>query len=63
MLAYVLLGIALARARVIPLWAACLIIVSAPLMGPIGSGSASDPRLCAGFHWQRARSTGHAEEE
>jgi hypothetical protein len=36
---YVLLGIALARARVIPLWAACLIIVSAPLMGPIAYGT------------------------
>ena len=38
-LGYVLLGIALARARVIPLWAACLIIVSAPLMGPIAYGT------------------------
>jgi hypothetical protein len=32
---YVLLGIALARARVIPLWAAWLIILSPLLMGPI----------------------------
>lgn len=39
LLGYVLLGIALARARVIPLWAACLIIVSAPLMGPIAYGT------------------------
>jgi hypothetical protein len=39
MLGYVLLGIALARARAIPLWAACLIIVSAPLMGPIAYGT------------------------
>lgn len=39
LLAYVLLGIALARARVIPLWAACLIIVSALLMGPIAYGT------------------------
>jgi hypothetical protein len=39
MLGYVLLGIALLRARVIPLWAACLIIVSAPLMGPIAYGT------------------------
>jgi hypothetical protein len=38
-LGYVLLGIALARARVIPLWAACLLIVSAPLMGPIAYGT------------------------
>jgi hypothetical protein len=36
---YVLLGIALLRARVIPLWAAWLIIVSAPLMGPIAYGT------------------------
>jgi hypothetical protein len=38
-LAYVLLGIALARARVIPLWAACLIVASAPVMGPIAYGT------------------------
>jgi hypothetical protein len=35
---YVLLGIALLRARVIPRWAAWLLIVSAPLMGPIAYG-------------------------
>lgn len=39
LLGYVLLGIALARAQVIPLWAACLFIVSAPLMGPIAYGT------------------------
>jgi hypothetical protein len=39
LLAYVLLGIALARARAIPLWAAWLIILSAPLMGPIAYGT------------------------
>src|SRR5207244_10349249 len=39
LLGYVLLGIALARARAIPLWAACLIVVSAPLMGPIAYGT------------------------
>lgn len=39
LLAYVLLGIALARARVIPLWSACLIIVSALVMGPIAYGT------------------------
>ncbi len=39
LLGYVLLGIALARARVIPLWAASLIIASAPLMGPIAYGT------------------------
>jgi hypothetical protein len=39
MLGYVLLGIALARAHVIPLWAASLIVISAPLMGPIAYGS------------------------
>ena len=38
-LAYVLLGVALLRARVIPRWAAWLIIVSAPLMGPIAYGT------------------------
>ena len=39
LLGYVLLGIALARARAIPLWAACLIVASAPLMGPIAYGT------------------------
>ncbi|HEX6479816.1 MAG TPA: hypothetical protein VF043_13315 [Ktedonobacteraceae bacterium] len=39
LLGYILLGIALARARVIPLWAACLFIVSAPIMGPIAYGT------------------------
>lgn len=38
LLAYVLLGIALLRAGVIPRWAAWLLIVSAPLMGPIAYG-------------------------
>jgi len=35
---YVILGIALLRARVIPRWASWLIIISAPLMGPIAYG-------------------------
>jgi hypothetical protein len=39
LLGYVLLGSALLRARVIPAWAAWLIILSAPLMGPIAYGS------------------------
>ena len=39
LLGYVFLGIALARARVIPQWAAWLIVASAPLMGPIAYGS------------------------
>src|SRR5215472_15468239 len=38
-LGYVLLGIALARARVIPLWAASLMVVAAPVMGPIAYGT------------------------
>ena len=36
---YVLLGIALLRARAIPRWAAWLIIVSAPIMGPLSYGT------------------------
>jgi hypothetical protein len=36
---YVLLGIALARARVIPQWAAWLLIVSPLLMGPLAYGT------------------------
>jgi len=39
LLGYVLLGIALLRARVIPWWAAWLMIVSAPVMGPIAYGT------------------------
>lgn len=39
LLGYVFLGIALARARVIPQWAAWLIVASAPLMGPIAYGT------------------------
>lgn len=35
---YVLLGIALWRARVVPHWAALLIILSGPLMGPVAYG-------------------------
>jgi len=38
-LAYVLLGIALLRARITPRWAAWLLIVSAPVMGPIAYGT------------------------
>jgi hypothetical protein len=37
--AYILLGIALLRARVIPRWTAWLMIVSAPVMGPIAYGT------------------------
>jgi hypothetical protein len=37
--AYVLLGIALLRARAIPLWAALLLVVSEPIMGPIAYGT------------------------
>jgi hypothetical protein len=39
LLGYVLLGIALLRARTIPRWAAWLIIVSAPIMGPLSYGT------------------------
>ena len=39
LLAYVLLGIALLRARAVPAWAAWAIILSAPLMGPLAYGS------------------------
>lgn len=37
--AYILLGIAMLRARVIPWWAVWLMIVSAPVMGPIAYGT------------------------
>jgi hypothetical protein len=39
LLGYVLLGIALVRARVIPRWAAWLLIVSPLLMGPLAYGT------------------------
>lgn len=39
LLGYVLLGIALVRTRMIPLWAAWLIVASALLMGPIAYGT------------------------
>lgn len=39
LLGYVLVGIALARARAIPRWAAWLIVASVPLMGPIAYGT------------------------
>ncbi len=39
LLAYVLLGAALLRARVIPAWAGWMIILSAPLMGPLAYGT------------------------
>lgn len=39
LLGYVLLGIALLRARTIPRWSAWLLIVSAPIMGPIAYGT------------------------
>lgn len=39
LLGYVLLGMALLRARVIPRWAAWLMIVSVPIMGPLSYGT------------------------
>src|SRR5262249_45762540 len=39
LLAYVLLGLALLRARAAPAWAAWAIILSAPLMGPLAYGT------------------------
>ncbi len=39
LLGYVLLGAALLRARAIPRWAGWLLIVSAPVMGPIAYGT------------------------
>jgi hypothetical protein len=39
MLGYVLLGLALARARAVARWAGYLIVVAAPVMGPIAYGT------------------------
>jgi hypothetical protein len=47
--AYVFLGIALLRARTIPRWASYLIIISAPLMGPIAYGLNNGSLQVAGY--------------
>ena len=39
LLGYVLLGVALFRARTIPRWASCAIVAGAPLMGPLAYGT------------------------
>lgn len=39
MLGYIFLGLALGRARVVPRWAASLMVVAVPLMGPIAYGT------------------------
>ena len=48
-LAYVLLGLASWRAKVIPKWAGILLIVSAPIMGPIAYGIGNGWIQVAGF--------------
>lgn len=47
--AYVLLGIAFWRARIIPKWASALMIVSGPLMGPIAYGIGNGWLQVAGY--------------
>jgi len=49
LVAYLLLGLALARSRAVPLWAAALIVISVPLMGPIAYGSGNGNIQVAGF--------------
>ena len=48
-LAYVFLGLAFWRAKVIPKWAGILLIVSAPIMGPIAYGLGNGWIQVAGF--------------
>jgi hypothetical protein len=49
LLAYVLLAIALAKARVTPLWAASLLVVGAVLMGPVAYPAGAGWLQVAGF--------------
>ena len=49
MLGYVFLGLALGRARVVPRWAACLMVVAVPLMGPIAYGTGRGALQVLGF--------------
>lgn len=49
LLGYVFLGIALLRARVIPKWAAWLLIVSPLVMGPLAYGTGLGPLQILGF--------------
>lgn len=49
MLGYVFIGIALFRARVIPRWASILLILSAPVMGPLAYGSKLGMVQIAGY--------------
>ncbi len=39
LLGYVLLGLALVRARVVPRWAGYLMVIAAPVMGPLAYGT------------------------
>ena len=48
-LAYVLLGLALWKARVTPRWTSIMLIVSAPIMGPIAYGAGNGWLQVAGF--------------
>lgn len=49
LLAYVLLGIALARSHVVPAWAGVLMVVAVPVIGPIAYGTNSMWIQVAGF--------------
>ncbi len=47
--AYVCLGIAVWRTKIIPRWAAVLLVISAPIMGPISYGTGNGWLQVAGF--------------
>ncbi len=49
MLGYVLLGLALGRAQVIPRWAAWMMIVAVPVMGPLAYGTVQGSLQVLGF--------------
>jgi hypothetical protein len=48
-LAYIFLGVALLRAKVVPKWASAMLIVSGPLMGPISYGTGNGWLQVAGY--------------
>jgi hypothetical protein len=49
LLAYLLLGIALLRARVVPIWSGLLLMVAVPVMGPLAYGFGANALQLLGY--------------
>ncbi len=49
MLGYVLMGLALGRAKAVPRWAAWLMVIAAPVMGPLAYGTVQGSVQVLGF--------------